>query len=164
MEDNGKKDPSKSKDRAYEVGYQKPPVSTRFAKGVSGNPKGRSRGRKSLRASLQEILGQKVATRVGDKIRSMSKADAILSMMVNAGLKGDFGTGLKTLSLAGRLETDAAKEAQHRKVRPMDLNDEEVIQLFIERKITFSAVMAIMTDEQVAGALAGLTPPAIDPQ
>jgi hypothetical protein len=30
--------------RPYTVGYGKPPVHTRFQKGVSGNPRGRPRG------------------------------------------------------------------------------------------------------------------------
>lgn len=31
------------KDKLYEVGYKKPPVSGQFKKGVSGNPRGRKK-------------------------------------------------------------------------------------------------------------------------
>lgn len=162
-----KTNPSKPTNGDYEVGYQKTPVSTRFAKGVSGNPKGRARGAKSLRTSLQAILNQKVTTRVGDKVRSMSKADAILSMMVNAALKGDFDTGLKALSLAGRLESDAAKELQRRKVRVTDLSNEEFLRLFVEKGIPFTQLLYAMTDEQLVEsekAIEAIIPPKDDNQ
>ena len=40
--------------RAYEVGYGKPPESTRFKPGRSGNPRGRSKGSKNKHPSLSE--------------------------------------------------------------------------------------------------------------
>ncbi len=40
--------------RVYEVGYGKPPESTRFKPGRSGNPRGRSKGSKNKHPSLSE--------------------------------------------------------------------------------------------------------------
>lgn len=147
MEEDNKKDGSMQKGSDYEVGYRKPPVGTRFAHGVSGNPKGRPRGRKSLRVSLQTILDQKITTRVGDKVRSMSKVEAILSMMVNAALKGDFNTGLKALALAGRLEADATRGIQRQKSKVADMTAEEIEHLI--KTIPFEIIVAAMTDEQL---------------
>src|ERR1700732_3591090 len=42
--------------RDYEVGYRKPPDQTRFTKGRSGNPRGRSPGAKNLKTLLSEAL------------------------------------------------------------------------------------------------------------
>ena len=39
----------------YEVGYRRPPQSTRFKPGKSGNPKGRPKGCKNLNTRLREI-------------------------------------------------------------------------------------------------------------
>lgn len=97
----------------------------------------------------------------------MSKADAILSMMVNAALKGDFDTGLKALSLAGRLESDAAKELQRRKVRVTDLSNEEFLRLFVEKGIPFTQLLYAMTDEQLVEsekAIEAIIPPKDDNQ
>src|SRR6185437_2465817 len=43
-----------SAEAAYEVGYRKPPVAHRFAKGESGNPRGRPRGSKNRMPALNE--------------------------------------------------------------------------------------------------------------
>ncbi len=43
-------------ERDYEVGYRKPPGHTRFTKGRSGNPDGRSPGAKNLKTLLSELV------------------------------------------------------------------------------------------------------------
>lgn len=40
----------------YKVGYGKPPESTQFKKGHSGNPRGKIKGRKAIRTLLTEAL------------------------------------------------------------------------------------------------------------
>ena len=42
----------------YDVGYGRPPESTRFLPGCSGNPRGRPRKRKTVDAIIQESFGQ----------------------------------------------------------------------------------------------------------
>ena len=44
----------------YEVGYGKPPRQTRFRKGQSGNPRGRSPGTKNLKTLLNDALNEPV--------------------------------------------------------------------------------------------------------
>ena len=50
----------RDKDSDYEVGYGKPPGHTRFAKGQSGNPRGRPPGAKSFTTLLDEALNERV--------------------------------------------------------------------------------------------------------
>jgi hypothetical protein len=78
----------------YEIGYGKPPESTRFAKGRSGNPAGRPRGARNKRPALNEerlkgiILDEAYRTitiNEGEKRISIPIAQAVVrAMAVNA--------------------------------------------------------------------------------
>ncbi len=52
--------PSKRAD--YEVGYAKPPVSTRFQRGQSGNPSGRRKGAIKKRTALPALNDERLKT------------------------------------------------------------------------------------------------------
>ena len=43
-----------------EKGYGKPPKKHQFKKGVSGNPRGRPKGKSSLLSDLNKIVNQKI--------------------------------------------------------------------------------------------------------
>ncbi len=73
----------------YGVGYCRPPEATRFAKGQSGNSKGRPKSTKNIATYLNEILQQRISVREGDKIKKMSKAEAMLHTVTLKALKGD---------------------------------------------------------------------------
>ena len=71
-----------------DVGYGKPPASTRFQKGQSGNPKGRPRGRKK-QLPYEAVLGQMVTIREDGSERRVTAAEAFLLHMAKRGLEGD---------------------------------------------------------------------------
>jgi hypothetical protein len=70
-----------------EVGYRRPPVSTRFPKGRSGNPKGRPKGR--YNRPPYAILGQMVTIKEDGIERRVTAAEAFLLYMAKRGLEGD---------------------------------------------------------------------------
>ena len=86
--------PSQPDQKNYEVGYAKPPVSTRFKPGVSGNPHGRPRGAKNKKPEpseerLKQIILDEAYRHVtineGGKKNSISMAEAVMrSITVNA--------------------------------------------------------------------------------
>ncbi len=47
----------------YEVGYCRPPLATRFRPGQSGNPRGRPKGSRNLRAVVKAVAGELVEIR-----------------------------------------------------------------------------------------------------
>ena len=74
----------------YEVGYGKPPRHTRFAKGQSGNPRGRPRGAKNFATLLEEALNEHVIVTENGGRRKVSKRQAIVTQLVNRSATADF--------------------------------------------------------------------------
>ena len=101
--------------RSYEVGYGKPPRSTRFVKGKSGNPRGRPKGAKNHTPALHEerfktlIMEEAYRTvkmKDGDKEITIPIAQAIVrSMAVNA-VRGDQRSQKTFTDLVSWVETD----------------------------------------------------------
>ena len=85
-------------DRSYEVGYGKPPATTRFVKGKSGNPRGRPKGSKNRMLALNEerlrdiVIAEAYRTikvKDGTKVVTVPMAQAVMrSIAVNA-VRGD---------------------------------------------------------------------------
>jgi hypothetical protein len=71
-----------------QVGYGNPPVSNRFKKGTSGNPKGRPKGSRS-ELPYETVLGQMVTVRQDGKERQVTAAEAFLLQLAKKGLDGD---------------------------------------------------------------------------
>ena len=74
----------------YEVGYGKRPRHTRFAKGQSGNPRGRPCGAKNFTTLLQEALDEPVTVTENGGRRKVSKRQAIVTQLVNRSATADF--------------------------------------------------------------------------
>src|SRR5205807_4286949 len=77
-------------ERDYEVGYGKPPPRTRFVKGQSGNPRGRSPGAKNIKTLLTKALNELVVVTDHGGRRKVSKRQAIITQLVNRSAKADF--------------------------------------------------------------------------
>ena len=99
----------KSKD--YDVGYGKPPRSSQFQKGCSGNPKGRPRGSKDLNAMLLDPLMRKVQITQGGRTRKVPQVEAFMMLVTKAALSGDAAAGNKMIRMLPMLVKIAQAEA-----------------------------------------------------
>lgn len=74
---------------ATEIGYGKPPPQHQFAKGCSGNPKGRPKGSRNFRKLIAQDLQRPVTVTYNGKRRRISKLEALAMALVNKSMQMD---------------------------------------------------------------------------
>jgi hypothetical protein len=80
---------SKASEDQYDIGYGKPPKSTRFQKGVSGNPGGRPKGSLDFDEQLlREASLPVVINENGRQIR-ISKQEVVIRQLMHKAMKGE---------------------------------------------------------------------------
>jgi len=122
--------PSPDAKPGYSIGYGQPPRHTRFRPGRSGNPNGKPKQRRNVRTVVEDILGQRITVREGNRTRALTKLEGIILTMVNAVLKGDakaltsWITLLRSLGMISEAEQNLAGNWNLRV-----LTDEELAEL-----------------------------------
>jgi Family of unknown function (DUF5681) len=71
------------------VGYRRPPKHSQFAKGRSGNPKGRPKGVRNFATVIEAELNTKIPVTENGKRKSISKREAVAKQLVNKAASGD---------------------------------------------------------------------------
>jgi len=78
------------------IGYGKPPVSTRFQQGRSGNPRGRPK--KQPAPPHEAVLGKTMNIRIDGEERRVTLEEAFLLSEIKRGLKGDAAAAYSILA------------------------------------------------------------------
>ena len=103
------------KDDPYDVGYGKPPKSSQFQKGKSGNPNGRPRGTRNFSTDFEEVLSKKVTVVENGKKKKTSAQMATIQRLCEKALMGDQKSIALFLGYAEQLanekETQGAEKA-----------------------------------------------------
>jgi hypothetical protein len=114
----------------YKVGPGRPPLHTRFKRGQSGNPGGRSK--KQLSALLADALNEPVLVTIDGERRKITKREAVVHQLVDKSTSADLR--------ATKMLLDMMKDAEHKagvasppEPRRLAEADKEVVQLFVER-------------------------------
>lgn len=96
------------------VGYGKPPQSTRFRKGLSGNPNGRPKGSRNVAAVFAKTLREKVVINEHGQRKTISKLEAAIKQFVNKAASGDLRALQMLVALAREAETrEALPSSEH---------------------------------------------------
>ena len=85
--------------REYAVGYRRPPQSTRFKPGKSGNPKGRKKRAPNVTQQIEALLAQKIRVTESGKHKSLSRQQVMLTSIANNASKGDLKSAAFLLHL-----------------------------------------------------------------
>ncbi len=90
----------------YKVGKGRPPVSTRWKKGQSGNPPGRPKGAKNMATLFNEALNQKFSIQENGKVRKITAREGVIRRLISEALKGN----IKAIALLLAKEPEIAKQ------------------------------------------------------
>lgn len=109
-------------DRAdsYDVGYKKPPQSTRFITGRSGNPNGRPKGTKNLANLIFKIGRERIRVTSNGRTRTITKLEAILLQLMNKAVSGEDRAAKEVLHLHNLFEN-----AEQTSIPPAESDERE---------------------------------------
>jgi hypothetical protein len=113
------------------VGYCNPPTHSRFQKGKSGNPHGRSKGTLNVGTVLERTLRERVIVNEDGVRKTVTKLEAALKQLVNKSASGE----LKAIQLLAALVRVAEESAPPERVSNAVLNesDEKVMLNILQR-------------------------------
>jgi hypothetical protein len=95
----------------FNVGYGKPPRHTRFARGQSGNPRGRKKGVRNLASDVKRTLEAPVKLTEKGRRKQVSTQEAALMRLKDKALKGDPRALDRLLALAGAFNNSSESDA-----------------------------------------------------
>jgi hypothetical protein len=124
-----------SKKKPYEVGYGKPPKSTQFQPGKSGNPKGRPKGIRNLNTDLEEELSLQILVTEGGTQQQTTKQRAMLKSLFAKALNGDVrASGVLINLILGLEQTRIAAQSKE----AMAEEDLAILEAFKQKILTDS--------------------------
>jgi hypothetical protein len=113
-----------------ESGYGRPPNETRFKPGRSGNPKGRPKGTRNLKADLASLLEKRVPIREDGEVRHVSRQEAMLLSLYAKAVQGDTKASSQLFTMLTKMENQDTAPSQPDAVTD---NDRAIVEEFLRR-------------------------------
>ena len=86
----------------YEIGRSKPPRSSQFKPGQSGNPGGRKKGSRNFKTMFWEVYDSEIEISEGGRARAVPMLKAVMLRQAQEGLRGHARTMENILDRADR--------------------------------------------------------------
>src|SRR5216683_5143995 len=115
----------------YKVGPGRPPLHTRFEKGQSGNPGGRSK--KKLSALLADALNEPILVTIDGERRKLTKREAVVHQLVDKSASADLRATKMLFDMMKDAEQKAGVASPPPEPRRLTEADKEVVQQLVER-------------------------------
>jgi hypothetical protein len=114
---------------SYAVGYARPPTSSQYQPGQTGNPKGRPRGVRNASSMARDALERTVTVKVNGTWRKMTVRKAAYLRLAEKAAAGD----AKALDYLLSLESQERPPDQA-PMQPLSAKDLELLQGFFDRR------------------------------
>lgn len=111
-------------ENTYAVGYKRPPVHSRFTKGVCPNPSGRPKKGQSPSCEYDRELRRKHRVAIGGKIEKLTSSGVILKQLIKLAMSGNLHAIKLILPIMDASEArkqsleNAAATKKARRIRP----------------------------------------------
>jgi hypothetical protein len=115
----------------YAVGYGRPPTSSQFKRGQSGNPKGRPKGARNASSMASDELERALNVKEKGKWRKTTVRKAAYRRLAEKAVAGD----VKALDFLLELErAERPSQSEHAQTEPLSATDLELLQRFFDRR------------------------------
>ena len=114
----------------YKIGYRKPPKTTRFREGQSGNPNGRPKGSRNFKTDVKATLEAPVQIREKGRVITVPTQKAALLRLREKALSGDARALDRLLELARAYDDENLPDAATTALAP---SDEAILDNFLRR-------------------------------
>lgn len=101
----------------YTVGYKKPPKSSQYKKGQSGNPKGRPKKSKNANKMMHDILNEEMQFTENGEQKTASKREVIARTQSAKAVNGDHRATDRVFGMDGAHQANEQQAANSTKSR-----------------------------------------------
>ena len=115
------------------AGYKRPPQTSRFKAGRSGNPKGRPKGGRNLKTDLTALMKKRIPIRQDGEMRQVSGQEAILLSLFEKAVRGDLKASTQIITMLMKIDNRDPAPPEPAVVTD---NDRAIVEDFLRRNTT----------------------------